>query len=156
MITSASPRSRKVKNPTVIHQAKAIALMSLVLIFQKKKDNRSHLLNKYTHLPKISFSTNMIQRFCAETMAEMMLHESSKGSGAGEVPFVGSFTEFVIGGSGGIRLFFEFEKFFTRCCQKFLFKRVYPIFIPFFKVVMPLLLIFSSTTCSHHFSACYM
>lgn len=49
------------------------------------------------------------------------------------MPFVGSFTEFVIGGSGGIRLFFEFEKFFTRCCQKFLFKRVYPIFIPFFK-----------------------
>lgn len=35
------------------------------------------------------------------------------------MPFVGSFTEFVIRGSGGIRLFFEFEKGFCSHTQFF-------------------------------------
>ena len=35
------------------------------------------------------------------------------------MPFVGSFTEFVIRGSGGIRLFFEFEKVGLCLCPVF-------------------------------------
>lgn len=59
------------------------------------------------------------ERLQRETHLERESKRERGREGAGEVPFVGSFTEFVIGGSGGIRLFFEFEKVGLCLCPVF-------------------------------------